>query len=121
MRAAALSPSGRLSAPRAYPPGSPCVGASSEASVIASVLPTCGWRGRSEEHTSELQSRLHLVCRLLLEKKKHSNYYTIVAKSHQRHDLPHAFAKHSEPEATAPAPVLLNISYRDCSLCIQQL
>src|SRR5256884_4227723 len=27
---------------------------------------------RSEEHTSELQSRLHLVCRLLLEKKKNS-------------------------------------------------
>src|SRR5690625_1054821 len=29
---------------------------------------------RSEEHTSELQSRGHLVCRLLLEKKKYSNY-----------------------------------------------
>src|SRR2546422_1859798 len=28
---------------------------------------------RSEEHTSELQSRLHLVCRLLLEKKKKNN------------------------------------------------
>src|SRR5687768_17815777 len=28
--------------------------------------------GRSEEHTSELQSRLHLVCRLLLEKKKNT-------------------------------------------------
>src|SRR2546429_4304123 len=28
---------------------------------------------RSEEHTSELQSRLHLVCRLLLEKKKNSH------------------------------------------------
>src|SRR2546422_1055911 len=28
------------------------------------------YRRRSEEHTSELQSRLHLVCRLLLEKKK---------------------------------------------------
>src|SRR2546422_8591615 len=28
-------------------------------------------RPRSEEHTSELQSRLHLVCRLLLEKKKY--------------------------------------------------
>src|SRR2546422_4449157 len=28
---------------------------------------------RSEEHTSELQSRLHLVCRLLLEKKKQRN------------------------------------------------
>src|SRR2546422_8249329 len=32
-----------------------------------SLIPT---RSRSEEHTSELQSRLHLVCRLLLEKKK---------------------------------------------------
>src|SRR5690554_7057972 len=29
---------------------------------------------RSEEHTSELQSRPHLVCRLLLEKKKQKNY-----------------------------------------------
>src|SRR2546429_1318880 len=34
--------------------------------------PTCVTPAqRSEEHTSELQSRLHLVCRLLLEKKKH--------------------------------------------------
>src|SRR2546429_6549347 len=36
-----------------------------------------GHPGRSEEHTSELQSRLHLVCRLLLEKKKiqlHTKY-----------------------------------------------
>src|SRR2546429_1039833 len=31
---------------------------------------------RSEEHTSELQSRLHLVCRLLLEKKKRIKQYT---------------------------------------------
>src|SRR3712207_8731822 len=30
-------------------------------------------RGRSEEHTSELQSRQYLVCRLLLEKKKNIN------------------------------------------------
>src|SRR2546422_7312599 len=30
---------------------------------------------RSEEHTSELQSRLHLVCRLLLEKKKKNYFY----------------------------------------------
>src|SRR5438309_4946020 len=29
-----------------------------------------GWPVRSEEHTSELQSQFHLVCRLLLEKKK---------------------------------------------------
>src|SRR5438105_10354266 len=32
-----------------------------------------GWRERSEEHTSELQSRVDLVCRLLLEKKKKKN------------------------------------------------
>src|SRR2546422_4332411 len=33
-------------------------------------------KGRSEEHTSELQSRLHLVCRLLLEKKKNKKSIT---------------------------------------------
>src|SRR5690606_40094790 len=32
-----------------------------------------GWDARSEEHTSELQSRENLVCRLLLEKKKKKN------------------------------------------------
>src|SRR5687768_18282949 len=37
--------------------------------------------GRSEEHTSELQSRLHLVCRLLLEKKNYSLNY-----QQQNHD-----------------------------------
>src|SRR3989449_5706416 len=45
------------------------------------VLHALGWKRahdplrrelRSEEHTSELQSRLHLVCRLLLEKKKNN-------------------------------------------------
>src|SRR5687768_18056502 len=35
-------------------------------------------RGRSEEHTSELQSRLHLVCRLLLEKKKKHKTHSCV-------------------------------------------
>src|SRR2546422_7831761 len=37
---------------------------------IANVLGGYSLAERSEEHTSELQSRLHLVCRLLLEKKK---------------------------------------------------
>src|SRR2546429_6284537 len=36
-------------------------------------------RRRSEEHTSELQSRLHLVCRLLLEKKKNKPTDTLAA------------------------------------------
>src|SRR5256884_7142678 len=37
-----------------------------------------GWDVRSEEHTSELQSRLHLVCRLLLEKKKKRLFHTSI-------------------------------------------
>src|SRR5689334_23989899 len=47
------------------PTGSPCrpATASSPPSTAASTT-------RSEEHTSELQSQFHLVCRLLLEKKK---------------------------------------------------
>src|SRR5690554_7192296 len=36
---------------------------------------------RSEEHTSELQSRPHLVCRLLLEKKKKPNKQTLTISS----------------------------------------
>src|SRR2546422_4538702 len=39
--------------------------------------PTGERRCRSEEHTSELQSRLHLVCRLLLEKKKKKKNCTV--------------------------------------------
>src|SRR2546429_6136778 len=39
-------------------------------------------RVRSEEHTSELQSRLHLVCRLLLEKKKNVYRYTRASLHH---------------------------------------
>src|SRR2546429_1399087 len=44
------------------------------------------WRStRSEEHTSELQSRLHLVCRLLLEKKKKNEiHWRIAAKRSRR-------------------------------------
>src|SRR3712207_8216699 len=39
-------------------------------------IPVC--LRRSEEHTSELQSRQYLVCRLLLEKKKNHKIYTII-------------------------------------------
>src|SRR2546429_976967 len=50
-----------------------CVSSSLPGPVAAytpSLPPTLAKGRRSEEHTSELQSRLHLVCRLLLEKKK---------------------------------------------------
>src|SRR3712207_7432248 len=43
----------------------------SEGSMRGGLFPE-----RSEEHTSELQSRQYLVCRLLLEKKKKDNMYT---------------------------------------------
>src|SRR2546429_1245776 len=45
---------------------------------------------RSEEHTSELQSRLHLVCRLLLEKKKDIIGITAVSAcgKHARNGIP---------------------------------
>src|SRR2546429_6677204 len=41
-------------------------------------------RERSEEHTSELQSRLHLVCRLLLEKKKKNNKIKHLYNNHTK-------------------------------------
>src|SRR2546422_3484662 len=46
--------------------------------------------GRSEEHTSELQSRLHLVCRLLLEKKNKN--------------VPGSFAQARQPCQSPPLP-----------------
>src|SRR3712207_6951851 len=49
---------------------------SSRGSSTPSPLYSGERAGRSEEHTSELQSRPHLVCRLLLVKKKPSTAYT---------------------------------------------
>src|SRR5436309_7616376 len=46
-----------------------------------------GDAGRSEEHTSELQSRENLVCRLLLEKKKKTNAFP--QSAHDNAVLPH--------------------------------
>src|SRR5256884_266965 len=54
------------SPPPARPPPRP-IRAAPRSRTAASRAVRCA---RSEEHTSELQSRLHLVCRLLLEKKK---------------------------------------------------
>src|SRR3712207_6993565 len=48
-----------------YPPRTPATGSGSGTSGDS-----CDGTSRSEEHTSELQSRQYLVCRLLLEKKK---------------------------------------------------
>src|SRR5690625_5421780 len=58
--------------------GITCASMADEAPSTPKPLRSCGFpstarlRLRSEEHTSELQSRGHLVCRLLLEKKNNS-------------------------------------------------
>src|SRR3989449_7360690 len=61
------------------PPGSPNTRAGTvlmrRISCGSVNAPPCTSSVRSEEHTSELQSRLQLVCRLLLEKKKKTGWY----------------------------------------------
>src|SRR3989449_1967717 len=52
------------------PPAVPSTGQTTRSGATAT---SNGRVTRSEEHTSELQSRLHLVCRLLLEKKKNKD------------------------------------------------
>src|SRR2546429_4792405 len=60
------------------------VGARSGAVARINTLPGLPARNvRSEEHTSELQSRLHLVCRLLLE-KKNKHRFSLVLANHSR-------------------------------------
>src|SRR3712207_8336169 len=46
--------------------------------LLLAPIATVSIQVRSEEHTSELQSRQYLVCRLLLEKKKTKQYRTIL-------------------------------------------
>src|SRR3712207_8623307 len=48
-------------------------------------------RRRSEEHTSELQSRQYLVCRLLLEKKKKKKHNLYITSCYIRTNLRHIF------------------------------
>src|SRR3712207_7355689 len=70
------------SSPRYWPTGMPTT---ARRSAPCSTGSTGRWRPspataptRSEEHTSELQSRQYLVCRLLLEKKKHYSSTTLL-------------------------------------------
>src|SRR2546422_7913901 len=57
---------------------------------------------RSEEHTSELQSRLHLVCRLLLEKKKKKH------APQDRRSVRRLWRPYMAPYRTHPARIYLN-------------
>src|SRR5215471_8391561 len=63
------------------------------------------WRGRSEEHTSELQSRREVVCRLLLEKKNKQAQRTADHQAHharpRRHRRNDVLAEHESPAQNA--------------------
>src|SRR6267142_5393377 len=48
------------------------------------IAPRLGAVARSEEHTSELQSHVNLVCRLLLEKKKKKKIRTLIIKKKKK-------------------------------------
>src|SRR5438445_6002919 len=64
----------------------------SGAGVVRTLLTLMSKPDRSEEHTSELQSRQYLVCRLLLEKKKKKKHKTKnnthTLQIHSRTDIP---------------------------------
>src|SRR5438309_7279393 len=72
--------------------GKPCSALALITYLTTPSTPTCSsspWAcnsrlPRSEEHTSELQSQFHLVCRLLLEKKNRSTTYTSHIHSYTR-------------------------------------
>src|SRR3989449_3773896 len=65
---------------------------------------------RSEEHTSELQSRLHLVCRLLLEKKKKRRRCTLEA-----HKRTHQGTHSTKADALRVEPIALTENIRSLS------
>src|SRR5215475_8177753 len=55
--------------------GVPSTSSLNTCSTVPTTLPSAPVTRRSEEHTSELQSRENLVCRLLLEKKKKTYFF----------------------------------------------
>src|SRR3712207_8710638 len=68
--AASISGRSTISNEAIFSAGTPSSASSATASWSNGLEKNCTPRDRSEEHTSELQSRQYLVCRLLLEKKK---------------------------------------------------
>src|SRR2546422_1971108 len=82
-------PGGCNGKPRNTSPRTPGSGASACAVDVMRPPNDLPHDVRSEEHTSELQSRLHLVCRLLLEKKKKIKIIFEECKMIARRNTPH--------------------------------
>src|SRR2546429_2416330 len=81
---------------------------------VDSSGPPAGAARRSEEHTSELQSRLHLVCRLLLEKKKNSPHSFSVIRQ-RRGAYVNVGSIHDSPLNCAPdTPAYRHHILQDC-------
>src|SRR5690348_17671471 len=78
-RSSTIAPMSWPSISTASQPNDSNLARTSPVSITSSVVPSV-WR--SEEHTSELQSPVHLVCRLLLEKKKQNRQPSSPANQH---------------------------------------
>src|SRR4051794_41434069 len=71
---------------------------------VSRLRMSASFRPRSEEHTSELQSPVHLVCRLLLEKKKHRPFSFLTGIVQPTTPLHHvALARSQSTRLTFPA------------------
>src|SRR5437762_10658511 len=67
--------------------------------------------GRSEEHTSELQSPMYLVCRLLLEKKKTNKPYQLTAWSLSRASHPPPSPSQAQEQPPSIFPLIRTSSF----------
>src|SRR2546422_6405770 len=95
------SRSGSVSSATSPPSSRDAIRSSRPTSVLGGVgAVNTSWR--SEEHTSELQSRLHLVCRLLLEKKKKTTATETGQKTTRRPSLTHKTTHDTATATTAP-------------------
>src|SRR5689334_24320016 len=82
-------------------PGAHPIGGAGARSPRGRAGPPCSFDVRSEEHTSELQSQFHLVCRLLLEKKKKKESNRVT----KRYLLAHTSTQHSDVPRSHTADV----------------
>src|SRR2546428_1948667 len=80
--------------------GPAALGPRRERRCRASPPPHSRARERSEEHTSELQSRSDIVCRLLLEKKNHKRHRLYAPQAHSKIASP--LATYSQPPFALP-------------------
>src|SRR6266571_8621579 len=81
---------------------------------LRSATRSC-WARRSEEHTSELQSHVNIVCRLLLEKKnKHYDRNPITKQQRDKRERKNTKTVTTEPRTGIETPILPGMGTTDC-------